>query len=236
MCTVSWCRPSPGCYALFFNRDERKTRLPAQPPRKLESEGTPFISPADGNLGGTWLLANAHGLSVGILNHDAASGVFSPKNPTSRGHLVLSLANRRTHSHIDETLATIDPAAFRPFILFAVTPDDARLWKWDGLRLSNEIPELPLTTSSYGTDRVVAARKQAFAEFVAPSPIDLANYHDSHDPLSPEFSVRMRRKDSQTVSQSRIDVTATDITFSYRPEPNATLSFGETVSIAIPRS
>ncbi|MFT5110258.1 MAG: hypothetical protein ACI9UA_005912 [Pseudoalteromonas tetraodonis] len=235
MCTVSWCHQFPGSYALFFNRDESKTRLPATPPRVQSANGVEFITPADGDHGGTWLLANAHGLSVGILNHYAASETYTPDKPTSRGHLVLSLADAHDPQAVAENLASIDPAPFRPFVLFAVSPSDALLWIWDGKRLRTDSPRLPLTTSSYRTDEVVASRRLAFANLRSKTPESLAYYHESHDPERPKFSIRLRRQNTQTVSLSRIKISPREVTYTYRPEPDESLAFGPAARVSIPR-
>ena len=226
MCTVSWCHHAPGSYALFFNRDESKTRLPAIPPRQRSDNGVVFLSPADGDHGGTWLVVNAHGLSVGILNHYEAGERYEPDAPTSRGQLVLSLAGCLSPEAVGENVERLDPTRYRPFLLFAVAPEASpQMWVWDGNSLQQHPPALPLTTSSYQSEAVVAYRQNCYHQLGEnPTPEQLAGFHRSHDPAQPRFSVRLRRENTQTVSHSRIDVSPEEITFSHRPEPDESLS------------
>jgi len=235
MCTVSWCRPNPGSYALFFNRDESKQRLPALAPQRFQCGETPYLSPIDGNHGGTWLLANARGLSIGLLNHYAASVNYSPESPTSRGALVSSLADTESCSAFDQRIAAVATERYRPFLIFAVSPSASSLWIWDGEQLVQKDAVLPLTTSSFNSAAVVTGRKKLFSEITEPTPVQLTAFHESHDPARSEYSVRMRRERSQTVSYSRIDVSPETVDYSYRPEPDETLTFAEIQTISIPR-
>jgi hypothetical protein len=237
MCTISWCHQTADSYALFFNRDESKTRLPATPPRELSAKGVAFLSPADGDHGGTWLLANAHGLSVAVLNHYVAGESDSPSSPTSRGLLVLSLAAAESPDAVREIMRALDPTRFRPFLVFSLNPDTCGLWTWDGNHLAASQPTPPLTTSSYQSGPVTTYRKDAFARLGNhPTTQQLEQYQLSHDPARPEFSVRMRRNDAQTISHSRIDVDPSSVTFHYRPEPDESLNLETTESISIPRA
>ena len=52
MCTLTWWRESAGSYEVYFNRDERKTRAMAEPPRLREREGVSFLAPIDPDGGG----------------------------------------------------------------------------------------------------------------------------------------------------------------------------------------
>lgn len=237
MCTVSWCRPTKQGYSLFFNRDERKDRLPAIPPQARECGGTTFLSPTDANCGGTWLLANAHGVTAGLLNHYSAAATFEPVRPISRGQLVLSLAAATDSRSVGAKLADLDLACYRPFLVFAIDPSEAWLWIWDGQRLAEQSPQLPLTTSSHKTEAVTTARREAFAALGEdPSPEQLSGFHRSHDPDRPAFSVRMRRPNSRTVSHSRIDVTRDAVSFAYRPEPDDSLTLADEVQVTIRRN
>ncbi|NIP92410.1 MAG: hypothetical protein GWO24_02620, partial [Akkermansiaceae bacterium] len=68
MCTLTWWRGTAGSYEVFFNRDEKRTRSIADPPRVHERDGVRFLAPLDPDGGGTWMLANDRGLLVCLLN------------------------------------------------------------------------------------------------------------------------------------------------------------------------
>lgn len=72
MCTVTWLADPAGGYALWFNRDERRTRPPGLPPAAAAAGDMPYLAPIDAEAGGTWLAVNAAGVTVGLLNHYAA--------------------------------------------------------------------------------------------------------------------------------------------------------------------
>lgn len=220
MCTLSWCHaPGRRGYRLFFNRDEQKSREPADPPSPIERDGVRILTPRDGRAGGTWLLANAHGLSVALLNHyDADTPATRPENPTSRGQLVLKFGACRDV----DTVRTLVPERQRAgrypaFMLFALDADGATsLWRWDGSELLEiAVPEQRfLTTSSFESQAVSAAREAQRARFGD----DLPGLHAQHDPAAGAHSVRMRRPDAQTVSRSEINVDEAVVRFRYQPE------------------
>ena len=225
MCTLSWCHaPGDSGYHLFFNRDERKTREAADPPALSEVGGVPIITPRDGRSGGTWLLANAHGLSVALLNHyQADTAARRPENPTSRGQLVLQFGACRDVAEFSALVpARQRTGRYPPFLLFAIDPSGAvALWRWDGEALvALDLPEdCFLTTSSFRPADVLATREAERAKLGAePAPEALRALHSGHDLERPESSIRMRREDSQTVSLSEIAVRDNTIRFRYRPE------------------
>ena len=236
MCTVSWCRPDRQGYSLFFNRDEHKERLPAAPPSKRIQDGITFLSPTDADHGGSWLVTNELGVTSGLLNHYSATEPFTPARPISRGHLVLSLAGADSAAAVGKLLGQVNPTSYRPFLVFSVDPHGSKLWVWDGRQLSEKPPALPLTTSSYRGGEVTDFRRRKFAALGEnPDPEKLSGFHQAHDPLRPESSVRMRRDEARTVSCSRIDVTGDSVSFAYRPEPDDSLLIADAVRITISR-
>ena len=220
MCTLSW-RHAPGRrgYHLFFNRDERKDREPADPPARSERDGVPFLAPRDPRAGGTWMLANAHGLTVALLNHYAAdTPTTRPDKPTSRGQLVLEFAACQDVSALRALVPERQRAGRYPaFLLFAIDAEgETSLWRWDGKELLelNAPAHRFLTTSSYRSADVLAARAEVRVRFGD----DLESLHAQHDPDNAPFSIRMRRPDSQTVSRNEVIVTPDSVRFRYTPE------------------
>ena len=109
--------------------------------------------------------------------------------------------------------------------MFSVDPNHAKLWIWNGRRLAESPPALPLTTSSYNSGKVTDYRRRRFAALGRdPGPEELSKFHLAYDPQQPDFSVRMRRDDARTVSHSRVDVTSNSVSFTYRPEPDDSLA------------
>ncbi len=230
MCTLSWRFEGRG-YRVLFNRDEQKSREPATPPQRGEAGGIPFLAPRDGRAGGSWLAANARGLTVALLNYyDAAPAPPPPgRGPTaSRGALVLALAGCADLAALRRGLPAAQRAdRYAPFWLFGIAPGAAAaLWSWDGMNLlEHETPgERFITTSSFATPEVLAARRRERAALGPDPGADaLRALHRGHDPGRPAHSIRMRRPDAQTVSYSEVAAAAGRVTFRYRPEPTGSL-------------
>ncbi|MEM9280322.1 MAG: hypothetical protein AAGA96_00715 [Verrucomicrobiota bacterium] len=224
MCTVTWCRDT-GRYHLFFNRDEKRARLPALPPEiQSTSSGIRFIAPIDGDLGGTWLLVNEYGVSIGILNHYEADTRFEPADPVTRGRLPFSLAESVSVKDVAASLSTLSLPRYRPFHLFAIDLDNSLYqWTWSGPPLpiaSHGQVSPPLTSSSFESTAVCSARRRSFRALPAPfSPELLDGYHRCQEPGREAYSVNMARPDARTVSISHVSVSMEEISYSYTPMP-----------------
>lgn len=208
MCTASWLI-TPGGYELFFNRDERRTRLPATPPTRQQRDGVTFLAPRDGDAGGTWLAVNEFGLSIALLNYYPTSATTGK---VSRGLLVLSLVTERTPADVAARLGDEELTEYQPLLLLALAPNQRpHLLRWDGAELSLDInPKQPVTTSSFDTATVVARRQVMYSTTRGEA------FHLSRDERGDAYSVCMTRDDAQTVSFSHITVSPGSITFRYR--------------------
>jgi Transport and Golgi organisation 2 len=225
MCTVSWIHHDGG-YQLLCNRDERRTRRPAHPPRVRESRGTRLIAPVDGDHGGSWIAVNEFGLSLCLLNRDRAGESHRSSPRASRGLLVLELADCATRARLRGRLSHIELFRFQPFTLAALEPErPALLIEWNGRECSitdNGEPEMPLTSSAADPAGVEAARRALFRSLAAAAPIDadlLYRFHASRHPTAGAYGPCMQREDAETVSFSRIVVTDDAAEFYYHPGP-----------------
>ena len=198
MCTATWLISDNG-YELFCNRDERRTRLPALPPRVDERNGVKFIAPIDTDAGGTWLAANESGTTLCLLNHYVDTP--PPRKTVSRGLLVLSVIDKKNP-------VPTGVEQYRPFLLLVFALRQAPImWRWDGETLRRETPEMPVTTSSFDTASVIRARREKFD----------GHFEQYHLTGGDAYSVCMSRPDAQTVSFSHVIVQPGRIEFRYRP-------------------
>lgn len=227
MCTVTWLPEDHG-YHLLFNRDEQVTRLPARPPAIREVAGVRCVYPVDGQAGGTWLGANAYGVTVGLLNHYAADpwGGDAGRPKISRGKLVVSLLDATDLAAIRSRLSATDLDRFAPFILIAIAPvGELASHTWDGRDLAIDRAVRPrfLTTSSFESERVAAVRKESFDAWVREhpqlSPDLLSALHASRLPEPGPYAVCMERPDAKTLSFSRLELTHTRLRFFYTDGP-----------------
>jgi hypothetical protein len=214
MCTVSWLHESDGGYKLFCNRDEKRTRKAAVAPLLQRAGGTRFIAPLDGEFGGTWIGVNEHGLSVCLLNrYDRA-----PRGRVSRGLLVLDLLGSRSAAEAVQSAAERDPGEFSPFTLAVLEPASATaVCVWDGA-VAQIFPDgdalMPLVSSSRDQKGAEKARKTAFRQAESPE-----HFHRAHMDGPSAYSPCMHREDAETVSFSRVNVSASEISLSYSPAP-----------------
>ena len=65
MCTLTYLLTDIS-YALFFNRDDQRSRLPAIPPKVNQNLNA--IYPVDPQGEGTWFAVNQQGLTLALLN------------------------------------------------------------------------------------------------------------------------------------------------------------------------
>jgi hypothetical protein len=239
MCTVSWTY-QPGGYQLLFNRDERSSRKPAEPPTLREQHGMRCIVPSDGDYGGTWIGVNQYGMTICLLNrydqHDAAQ-VY-----TSRGLLVLDILDSRSCEQVLSRLCVLDLTLFRPFTMVVLAPlPPSLVLHWTGNELQAEYAAesaRPLISSSYDPTNVATHRKQLFRDMAITlgdiTPAMLYAFHASHLPAANAYSVCMHREDAATRSLSWITVDAHMIAFLYQPHPPCRQSSTQVIARDIP--
>lgn len=221
MCTVTWWR-GPDRYEVLFNRDERRTRPPGLPPQvRIAAGGARFVAPLDPQGGGSWLAANEHGVTAGLLNHYEREAAAAPADPVSRGLLLLGLMDATSAAALAEQAAARASGRFAPFLLLAFDVAGVHQVRWDGARTeTNRLDDAdrPVSTSSFEPARVIACRRARYAALAgaAPTPEELERYHFSVDAAGGPCSVCMTREDARTVSFSRVRIAPEQITFDYR--------------------
>lgn len=229
MCTITWsCAPTG--FDVVFSRDEQHSRALALPPRLVPGFDAPVLAPFDPAGGGTWIMVNAHGLAVCVLNqYDAAVSTNVPtleKPEVSRGHLPLALARFSAVTDCASPLRiALASAAFKPCFIYAFDAAGRNAaWRSDGQTLeARRIPQFGMaSTSSVDTARIVAQREERFRAFAAmfDDGLDgraLRHFHEAAESPSDAISVRMSRADARTVSLTRLSVRRESITMEYAP-------------------
>ncbi len=222
MCTVSWIR-SGAVLEVLFNRDERRSRAPASPARADACRGVRFVAPRDGDFGGTWTLANEHGVVLCLLNYyqrerPAAAGPF-----TSRGLLVLDLAGAPSAAAALAGAAGRDLDAFQPFTLLAFDGAASALVQWDGAAATARDlapAESPFVSSAFDVEAVRQTRRAALERLADGTAIDgelLERFHRSHEPRQGSLSPCMHRAEAATQSLTRIAVDERTVRVAYTP-------------------
>ena len=235
MCTATWLRRAEG-YELFFNRDEARARVAAVPPREGLVGDVRVLAPRDGEAGGTWIAANEHGLSLALLN--AETRREPPGEPVSRGLLVLRLAGSENAVSLGARLGSADLSRHLGFRLLAVAPGatttEVHVWRWDGDELRDEVPVLPLASSSLGSRRAQAARAKIL-ERLGRGGLDslaLERFHASHAPRRGPWSPCVHRPDVVTRSGCHVRVDGGSVRMRYADGSPCTAPFGAPLSLA----
>lgn len=237
MYTITWFREAER-YRLFCNRDELRTRAVATAPRRHRRDGVQYLSPIDGESGGTWIAANEHGLTLCLLNDYGSPPPEHRGDLVSRGRLIEALASAPDFQTVTERWDGYVLSRHRPFKLLVLQPDrPTALLHWDGrnptLRARDIAP--PVTSSSFDDRRAETVRQRLLASFLdeGDAPIDkmLMAFHRSHLPERGPFSVCMHRPDALTVSFSLVEVDAESVALSYASGPPCSTDFETVVTL-----
>ncbi len=239
MCTATWIVREHG-YDLFFNRDERVTRLPAEPPQMRERSTRRFIAPLDADAGGTWIAVNQHGLSLCLLNYYNYNERFADRAErhfTSRGLLVSRLIDSVDGHTVRQRLKRLNMREYRPFTLLTMLPgQEPFACRWDGSSGPDvSICRPPLSSSSFETEAVIRSRGALFEQWASQGhPLDtsaLESYHRTHRPEKGPYSVCMHRRDARSVSLSYVAVRRGVVRFRYADGSPCTTDFSEPIEL-----
>lgn len=230
MCTLSWLLAADR-FELFFNRDERRSRKPANPPAPGVRAGVRFLAPTDGDHGGSWIGVNELGVVLCLLNGSASPDVASEEPPgglVSRGLLLTGLIDCDSPTEVLLRLDRDGPARYRPFVLVALgPPGSAALAAWDGVSLETrsgglDVVPSPLISSSFRSQEVRRSRTALFERMLRRARGDSVElhlaYHASHEPRRGPHSICMHRPEARTVSFSHVVVEPGEVAIDYTPD------------------
>ena len=220
MCTVSIVPVPDGC-RVVCNRDERRTRAAAEPPRAFPTEVSWATYPRDPVSGGTWIGVNDDGLVVALLNRTVAGS--EPRVPAqSRGAIVPTLLACPSIAQALRAYDSLDLNRFEPFRIVMTHRSTIAVVAGDRSHSSAELFPLVrpvlFTSSSLGDALVETPRRRLFEELVLAGDDWLDGQYRFHRHRWagwPEVSVHMTRQDAATVSRTTIDVTSRDIDLHY---------------------
>jgi len=222
MCTTSW-RYRPAGYEIFFSRDEQRSRPLGEAPQRHNRDKLSWLAPRDPQGGGSWIMANSHGLTACVLNAYDNPGLSLPSRPTrSRGLIPLSLAPATDFDSATKILErSLIPGAFAPCFILCLVPSSAALWIWNGAalhRVSGSIHP-PLTTSSHDSAKVTSTRQETFRRLTNScdeiGSEQLRLFHECPGQNADATTVRMSRRDARTVSIIRVILESGSIRMTY---------------------
>jgi hypothetical protein len=230
MCTVTIVPHERGV-RLVCNRDERRSRPAALPPRIHHLGGRRSLFPVDPQGGGTWIGVNDAGVIVALLNlrgafppapvlhprwRSFATHVINSQSKRSRGLIVRELMRCPSLRRATEAVQHLDPRGFEPFRVVILHGDRVAVAASDGvmrIQCTQWRLEAPLlfTSSSLGDALVGPPRQRLFERVVIRNRTGWldgqARFHNHQWSRRPEISIRMERADALTVSRASVDVT-----------------------------
>ena len=183
-----------------MNRDEKRDRFAALPPKIVEFENHRVLFPRE-PTGGTWISANDAGVCLALINWHRIKR--EPNNGVrTRGEVIRKLAGISTS---DEISAAVKKLALRKLI---------RKHSWEPHHwFSSSFDE---ATAEATRARVCAALPDESAKQDVKW---LRRLHRSHEPERGPFSICMHRPDAATVSYTEVAVSGRSVVMCYKHGP-----------------
>ncbi|MBA4067543.1 MAG: hypothetical protein C0501_28310 [Isosphaera sp.] len=228
MCTLTVVPLPGGRVRVGFNRDERRDRPAALPPRRWRAGRRVAVLPIDPPSGGTWLAVTDAGLLLALLNVTPPGPAPPPAAGRSRGEVIPALLG--SDSLADALAAVervVDYLTFAPFRLVLVGSGVAADLRWDGSRAmvtSRLVGSGPLlyTSSGLGDHLVEGVRRGLFEDaFAGPADGWAAAQDEFHRQTLPgreHLGVNMTRADAHTVSHAVVLLGPDGAELTYHPD------------------
>ncbi|MBN9693280.1 MAG: hypothetical protein J0M24_23810 [Verrucomicrobia bacterium] len=207
-----------------MNRDELRTRVPGNPPRRYFDSGVTVVHPAEPS-GGTWLALNDRGVTLALINWYAIPE-RAAEPVVSRGEVVRAVRSVTEFEQLSQGLADLPLDRMNPFRLLAFLGESTAAWegrwnrrRWEWLRHPWEAAQWQSSGHLEATAQEV--RGATFARHRndrdAGTVPWLRRLHGSHLPGRGPFSICMHRADAQTVSYTEVEVEESSATLRYCP-------------------
>lgn len=137
MCTVSFIPVGNRVY-ITSNRDEKITRLPAEPPLLYKGGRLTLLYPKDGQKGGTWIAVNQNGDAGVLLNGAKKAHLSKASYQHSRGIVLPQLLDATDPL---QSFSNLDASGIEPFTLVLYVAKRLYECRWDGtLQSINRLP------------------------------------------------------------------------------------------------
>jgi hypothetical protein len=239
MGTISILPFENGEYSLLMNRDESPERPAALDLKRGHSDsGLEHAYPVDAKSRGTWIGANARGLSLALMNQhpESREALEAPREPRgfqrSRGEIITGLLGALGAHEAANRLARLDPRPYPPFFLLVLdTRGPFHALRWDGTEsefLTYERGPRLFASSSFQAEDVLLGRQRQFEnllKLVESAPDSDAalllqrRLHASHSPSAGPFSVCVHRAGARSVSVSEILVRGLSVRLRHHAGP-----------------
>jgi hypothetical protein len=221
MCTLSFIARSSG-YLLGMNRDEKRSRAIAEPPKARQIRGRKVLCPMEGS-GGTWIAVNEHGSSFALLNWYAVP-LRVAGTPLSRGEVVVRSVSCASSAALEKLLLELPLERVNPFRLVSIFAHEQSVveWRWDLTKLKgvdHDWQNQIWISSGLDEPGAQEMRAKVFGFALHQSPIKssawLRRLHSGHAPRPGPYSICMHRADAETVSYTELMVSKQEARMRY---------------------
>lgn len=225
MCTVTFLPSGSSGFILTSNRDERKQRKTAEPPRRFTVNDISVFFPRDPEANGTWIATGANQYTLCLLN-----GAFVPheRKPAYRMSRGLVLTGFFDFNSVDSFITGFDFSGIEPFTLIVARSAGAIILHeliWDGEQLhvsSKDASQAHIWSSvTLYSPEVISRRKNFFRDWLSQHPDytleTVLNLHEFGGIGEKQNDFRMYRNESMhTLSTTLVYKTAEETKMVYR--------------------
>ena len=234
MCTVSFLPQARGFF-LAMNRDERKSRPQAAPPRRRKNGARVSLYPSE-KSGGTWIGINDAGLMLALINWYAKPQKDAGQ---SRGIVIPVLLGARDLGEMAAALKKLPLLQLNPFRLIAISAHERGIqeWRWDGARLASKRhgwTRRHWFSSGYD-EALVNRRRKPLVRAIAEQRDTIRQLHRSHAPERGPFSICMHRDEAKTVSYTEVAVSKKEARLRYAAGAPCTKKMGTPRALPLTR-
>lgn len=211
MCTVTFI-PVKDTYFITSNRDEKKLRKEALPPKAYLFGDAKIIFPKDATAGGTWIAMHENGNAIVLLNGGFVKHTPVPSYKKSRGIVLLEIiSNAKPFQQFQQTIL----AGVEPFTIVLLDNNALYECRWDSQKkytrhLDKAKPHIWSSVTLYDT-LVINKREQWFKEWLhehpSPSMQEILQFHLFAGDGDHNNDLRMNRNNMMlTLSTTGIEI------------------------------
>jgi len=219
MCTVTIVPVKAGIY-ITSNRDEKRIRKAALPPRTYKHKHSAITYPKDADAGGTWIAMKDNGDAAVLLNGGLKKHIAALPYRKSRGLIFLDVFEEAPVAAFKNILLD----NIEPFTLVLFINGSLLECRWDGTKkyikpLQAIVPHIWSSVTLYD-DEVIRKREEWFAKWLTQNPApaieDVLSFHRFGGDGDERNDLRMNRDGIyNTVSITAIELTEDNNTMHY---------------------
>lgn len=210
MCTVTYLPLGNDDFILTSNRDEDPKRETIEP-QKYAEDNVDLFYPKDKFAGGTWIGVSGKERLICLLNGGLENHIKKDKYRYSRGIIVKRLLRS---DNVVKDVEDYDLLEIEPFTIVLVDWGvNLELYEliWTGKeKFFEKLPQKPRvwSSSTLYSSQMKAQRKEWFEDWLSDkevfNQVDILNFHQNEHLGDTTTSIKMKRKNVETVSTTSV--------------------------------